>query len=580
MHGFAPRVGEVRSSSTATADHLRSLFAAGRPIVGICAAGVLIRSLAPLLDRQARGAAGRRRGRRWQRRRAASGRPSRRQRSGPPDCRSARRQGGHHHRRRSAPWRRPRRSAAGLASRQSGGGESRHGCRCWQARPSPSGTTRLSMPVGFPALALAIKQLPNGESSSPRRRHVRRRICSFIPRRSCSASAASAWRRHRRGDRSGRRLARRRRLLAAVGGLRRLHRAESGGTGHPCSGRRILACRRASSMRRRSGTRDAAAGQSFRSRVSRNRLPWRRRRRGAGRRRAAGTARAAASSAAAPCHLRHRAVAPHRRSGDARPAPRPALHRRPRSRDAAKPHAGSRGAHCAWRPIGSATSSISICWRRSPPARRSTPSNWARRRSRVAHALDLAATGRDVALISSGDAGIYAMAALVFELIERGGRHDWARLEIIGLPGVSAMQVAAARIGAPLGHDFCAISLSDLLTPVAGDRAAAAARRPRRFRGGSLQSRVAAPTPAARRRARYPADSTVPARRRWCSAAISAVPARACASSRWQQLDPEQVDMLTVVLIGASTTRAFARPDGGQWVYTPRGYAAKKEGAA
>src|SRR4029077_7564686 len=64
-----------------------------------------------------------------------------------------------------------------------------------------------------------------------------------------------------------------------------------------------------------------------------------------------------------------------------------------------------------------------------------------------------------------GDAGIYAMAPLVFELIERGGQADWARVEILGLPGVSAMQVAAARVGAPLGHDFCAISLSDLLTP-------------------------------------------------------------------------------------------------------------------
>ena len=70
-----------------------------------------------------------------------------------------------------------------------------------------------------------------------------------------------------------------------------------------------------------------------------------------------------------------------------------------------------------------------------------------------------------MALISSGDAGIYAMATLVFELIERGGRADWARIEIEGVAGVSAMQAAAARAGAPLGHDFCAISLSDLLTP-------------------------------------------------------------------------------------------------------------------
>ena len=80
-------------------------------------------------------------------------------------------------------------------------------------------------------------------------------------------------------------------------------------------------------------------------------------------------------------------------------------------------------------------------------------------------ALDLAAEGREVALVSSGDPGIYAMASLVFELIERGARPDWRRLEIVIAPGISALQAAAARAGAPLGHDFCAGSLSDLMTP-------------------------------------------------------------------------------------------------------------------
>src|SRR5207248_2512458 len=84
---------------------------------------------------------------------------------------------------------------------------------------------------------------------------------------------------------------------------------------------------------------------------------------------------------------------------------------------------------------------------------------------RVRLALDLAAAGRSVALVSSGDAGIYGIAALVFELIEREQRRDWSAVKIAVAPGVSAMQAAAARVGAPLGHDFCAISLSDLLTP-------------------------------------------------------------------------------------------------------------------
>ena len=90
--------------------------------------------------------------------------------------------------------------------------------------------------------------------------------------------------------------------------------------------------------------------------------------------------------------------------------------------------------------------------------------------ARCRYALEQAALGKNVALVCSGDAGIYAMGALVFELMDRGedemGVSDAAhRVEVVCSPGVSALQGAAARAGAPLGHDFCAISLSDLLTP-------------------------------------------------------------------------------------------------------------------
>ena len=84
---------------------------------------------------------------------------------------------------------------------------------------------------------------------------------------------------------------------------------------------------------------------------------------------------------------------------------------------------------------------------------------------RVRTALDLAMQGRRVALICSGDAGIYAMAALTYEIVDESPRVDWRRLDITVAPGISALQGAAARIGAPLGHDFCTISLSDLLAP-------------------------------------------------------------------------------------------------------------------
>jgi cobalt-precorrin 5A hydrolase/precorrin-3B C17-methyltransferase len=203
---------------------------------------------------------------------------------------------------------------------------------------------------------------------------------------------------------------------------------------------------------------------------------------------------------------------------------------------------------------------------------------------RVAHALDIATQGGNVALISSGDAGIYAMATLVFELIDRGGRADWARIEIEGVAGVSAMQAAAARAGAPLGHDFCAISLSDLLTPWSAieRRLKAAAEADfvvALYNPVSLRRRhQLAAARAILLQARPPETPVVLGRN--LGRAEESIRVTTLAA-----LDPEEVDMLTVVLIGASTTRRLQRPDGGDWVYTPRGYAGKnadesEEGAA
>ncbi len=193
-------------------------------------------------------------------------------------------------------------------------------------------------------------------------------------------------------------------------------------------------------------------------------------------------------------------------------------------------------------------------------------------------ALDLAAEGRSVALVCSGDPGIYAMAALVFELLDHEARWDWQRVAVTVVPGLSALQAAAARAGAPLGHDFCAISLSDLLTPwpVIERRLQAAA-------DGDFV--VALYNPVSRRRrhqlatareiliARRPADTPVVLARNLGRAdeAVEVIPLHA--------LDPDRVDMLTVVLVGASTSRTVSRPSG-SWMYTPRGYAAKREDAA
>jgi cobalt-precorrin 5A hydrolase/precorrin-3B C17-methyltransferase len=193
---------------------------------------------------------------------------------------------------------------------------------------------------------------------------------------------------------------------------------------------------------------------------------------------------------------------------------------------------------------------------------------------RVRIALDLAAEGRRVALVCSGDAGIYAMATLVYELIDRGGNADWARIEIRGLPGVSAMQAAAAKIGAPLGHDFCAISLSDLLTPwpAIEQRLKAAAE-------GDFVIAFYNPV-SQRRRTQLAAAKEILLEHR--PAATPVVIARnlgregeSVTVTELAKLDIDAVDMLTLVMVGSSETRIIERPDGGVWVYTPRGYAAK-----
>jgi cobalt-precorrin 5A hydrolase/precorrin-3B C17-methyltransferase len=190
---------------------------------------------------------------------------------------------------------------------------------------------------------------------------------------------------------------------------------------------------------------------------------------------------------------------------------------------------------------------------------------------RARRALDLAAAGESVALISSGDAGIYGLATLVFDLLDREDRPDWRRIELAVSPGLSALQAAAARAGAPLGHDFCAISLSDLLTPWPAIetrlKAAAAADFVVALYNPRSQRRrdqlVAAKAIFLEHR---PPDTPVLLARNLGRAEESVT----CVGLA--ELDPEAVDMLTLVMIGASSTRRVA---GTSWVYTPRGYAGK-----
>jgi cobalt-precorrin 5A hydrolase/precorrin-3B C17-methyltransferase len=200
---------------------------------------------------------------------------------------------------------------------------------------------------------------------------------------------------------------------------------------------------------------------------------------------------------------------------------------------------------------------------------------------RCRYALERAGEGRNVALICSGDAGIYAMGALVFELMDRGadekGVSDAARrIEVVSAPGISALQAAAARAGAPLGHDFCAISLSDLLT-----HRSDITRRIRAAAEGDFVIAFYNPVSKTRRTllaeardillGHRPADTPV------LLATSLGRPEEEVRYRRLDTLDVAEVDMLTVVLVGSSQSRLAGLGEGPR-MYTPRGYARRIDG--
>jgi len=194
---------------------------------------------------------------------------------------------------------------------------------------------------------------------------------------------------------------------------------------------------------------------------------------------------------------------------------------------------------------------------------------------RAQDALRLAAEGRRVAVVSGGDPGVFAMAAAVFEALERG-EPVWRDLAIEIAPGVTAMQAAAARLGAPLGHDFCAISLSDNLKPwdVVARRLVAAAE-------GDFV--IALYNPASKARPRQIFDAFALLRERK-SAATPVAFARAIGRAdesiivaNLDTADPGVADMSTLVLIGSSETRFVTRGNGARpWLLTPRTYGAPR----
>ncbi len=181
---------------------------------------------------------------------------------------------------------------------------------------------------------------------------------------------------------------------------------------------------------------------------------------------------------------------------------------------------------------------------------------------RAAHALDMAAAGRRVVVVSSGDPGVFAMAAALFEALET--RADADALDIRILPGITAMLAAAARAGAPLGHDFAAINLSDNLKPFAEVE-----RRLRHAARGGFAMAFYNPRSKARphqfaRVLEILREDCTPDRLVIFARAVS-TPDEALRTVTLAEATPEMADMRTVVIVGSEATRRV-----GRWVYTPR----------
>jgi precorrin-3B C17-methyltransferase len=193
-------------------------------------------------------------------------------------------------------------------------------------------------------------------------------------------------------------------------------------------------------------------------------------------------------------------------------------------------------------------------------------------------ALDLAASGKVTALVSSGDIGIYAMATLVFELLDQqlqGKEHQpqWLDVNIEVVPGISAMQAGASRVGALLGHDFCTISLSDLLTPWQTIET-------RLHACGQGDFVVSFYNPRSKKRdwqINTARDILLQYRPAQTPVLIGRQLSRADENITITTLDKlhsDDIDMFTLVCVGNSESKHISNNDR-DWVYTPRGYSKK-----
>ncbi|MBU6345791.1 MAG: precorrin-3B C(17)-methyltransferase [Cyanobacteria bacterium REEB494] len=193
--------------------------------------------------------------------------------------------------------------------------------------------------------------------------------------------------------------------------------------------------------------------------------------------------------------------------------------------------------------------------------------------SRAKKALDLAAQGRYVAVVSSGDPGIYAMATAVFDVLDKGqyDQPEWQTIDIEVAPGISAMQATAAAVGAPLGHDFCVISLSDILKPweVIAQRITHAAQGDFviAFYNPISQTRTWQLTAAKNILLQYRKPHTPIILGRNIGR-----PGQILKVISLQELEPRDADMRTLIIVGSSHTKKIESPPEKTWVYTSRRY--------
>ncbi len=194
---------------------------------------------------------------------------------------------------------------------------------------------------------------------------------------------------------------------------------------------------------------------------------------------------------------------------------------------------------------------------------------------RSQHALQMAAEGKRVVVVSSGDPGVFAMAAAVFEAMENGPR-EWRDIPVDVLPGITAMLAASARAGAPLGHDFCAINLSDNLKPWS-----LIEKRLRLAAQGDFAMAFYNPRSKSRpegfvKTLEILREECEPERLILFARAVSRAD-EAIRISTLAEATPDMADMQTVVIVGSSLTRVIER-DGASIVYTPRFTLAEGQG--